>query len=458
MTSLTPSTGRGARPPVAPTESSAAILERMEALHPEVIDLTLDRVLRLLADVGNPQDRLPRVIHVAGTNGKGSVIAYLKAILEAAGKRVHVFTSPHLVRFHERITLAGPHGADHISEEELCRYLLIAEQANAGAPITFFEITAAAAFLAFADTPADYVLLETGLGGRLDATNVVAQPTLTIITSVSRDHERFLGTTLSEIASEKAGILKKGVPCIVARQSADAYQSIADRAQQLGVPLIDQGQAWDAFEQQSRLVFQTDNSLLDLPLPRLVGRHQIDNAGVALAAAGALDDPGIDEVALARGLKTARWPARLQQLTHPALQRHLHPGSEIWLDGGHNESAAEALARAMAEMEERVPRPLHLVCGMMTGKDASKFFEHFAGLAKWTATITVPGKDKAFGAGELADIAGSAGLDAHPQKDVLSALQASREASEEPVRVLICGSLYLAGEILGALQSESPGG
>ena len=457
MTSLTPSAGRSAHPSVTPAESSAAILERMESLHPEVIDLTLDRVLRLLDDLDNPQDRLPRVIHVAGTNGKGSVIAYLKAILEAAGKRVHVFTSPHLVRFHERITLAGPHGADHISEEDLCRYLQITEQANAGKSITFFEITTAAAFLAFADIPADYVLLETGLGGRLDATNVVTRPTLTIITPVSRDHERFLGSTHAQIAGEKAGILKQGVPCIVARQTPDAYQSIADRAQQLGVPIIDQGQAWDAFEQQSRLVFQTDSSLLDLPLPRLVGRHQIDNAGVALAAAGALDDPDIDEAALARGLKTVRWPARLQQLTHPALLRHLLPGSEIWLDGGHNESAAEALARAMAEMEERVPRPLHLICGMMTGKDASKFFEHFAGLAKWTATITVPGKDKAFGAGELADIAASVGLNAHPEKDVLSALQASRGASEEPARVLICGSLYLAGEILGALQNESPG-
>ena len=457
MTSLTPSTGRPATTPVAPAETSDAILERMESLHPEVIDLTLDRVARLLAVLGNPQDQLQGVIHVAGTNGKGSVIAYLKAILEAAGKRVHVFTSPHLVRFHERIAIAGPQGSDHISEAELCRYLRLTEQANAGEPITFFEITTAAAFLAFADQPADYVLLETGLGGRLDATNVVARPALTIITSVSRDHERFLGNSLSEIAAEKAGILKPGVPCIVARQTPDAYRSIENRAHELGVPLIDQGQAWDAFEQQSRLVFQTDSSLLDLPLPRLVGRHQVDNAGVALAAAGALDDADVDEVALARGLKTARWPARLQQLTHPALQQHVPAGSEIWLDGGHNESAAEALARAMAEMEERVPRPLHLVCGMMTGKDASKFFEHFAGLAKGAVTITVPGKDKAFDGEDLAEIARSAGLDAHAQTDFISALQASGQASDEPARILVCGSLYLAGEILGALQNESPG-
>ncbi|MDA7948672.1 MAG: bifunctional folylpolyglutamate synthase/dihydrofolate synthase [Hyphomicrobiaceae bacterium] len=457
MTSLPPSTGRAAATPTAPTETSDAILEQMETLHPEVIDLTLDRVLRLLAELGNPQDRLQGVIHVAGTNGKGSVIAYLKAILEAAGKRVHVFTSPHLVRFHERITLSGAHGADHISEEDLCRYLRLTEKANAGEPITFFEITTAAAFMAFADDPADYVLLETGLGGRLDATNVVTQPALTIITSVSRDHERFLGTTLSDIAGEKAGILKPGVPCIVARQAPEAYQSIQARARELGAALIDQGQAWDAFEQQSRLVFQTDNSLLDLPLPRLVGRHQIDNAGVALAAAGALDDADIDETALARGLKTARWPARLQQLTHPALQQHVAIGSEIWLDGGHNESAAEALARAMAEMEERVPRPLHLICGMMTGKDASRFFEHFAGLSKWAATVTVSGKDKAFGADELAEIARSNGLDAHAQQDVVAALRASAGVSDEPARILICGSLYLAGEILGAMQNESPG-
>ena len=457
MTSLTPSPGCPETTPAAPVETSDAILARMESLHPEVIDLTLERVERLLAALGNPQDQLPGVIHVAGTNGKGSVVAYLKAILEAAGKRVHVFTSPHLVRFHERITLAGASPGEHISEEDLCKYLRLTEQANAGEPITFFEITTAAAFLAFADRPADYVLLETGLGGRLDATNVVPRPALTIITSISRDHERFLGTTLAEIAAEKAGILKQGVPCIVARQSPDAYQAIEDRARELEVPLIDQGQAWDAFEQQSRLVFQTDSSLLDLPLPRLVGRHQIDNAGVALAAAGALGDPDIDEGALAGGLKTARWPARLQRLTHAELQQHVPAGSEIWLDGGHNESAAEALARAMAEMEERVPRPLHLICGMMTGKDASKFFEHFAGLAKQTVTITVAGKEKAFGAEELAEIARSAGLGAHSQTDFVSALQASGRASEEPVRVLICGSLYLAGEILGNLQNESPG-
>lgn len=457
MTSLTPSAGRGAAPAVATAESSSNILKRMESLHPEVIDLTLTRVKRLLADLGSPQDQLNGVIHVAGTNGKGSVVAYLKAMLEAAGRRVHAFTSPHLVHFHERIALAGTHMADRISEKDLRKYLRRAEDANAGESITFFEITTAAAFLAFADNPADYVLLETGLGGRLDATNVIDRPTLTVITPVSHDHERYLGSELAEIAAEKAGILKQGVPCIVGRQPPEAYETIARRAHELGAPIIDQGQAWDAFEQQGRLVFQTDTSLLDLPLPRLVGRHQIDNAGIALAAASALDDREIDEVALARGLKTARWPARLQQLTHPALQRHVMSGSEIWLDGGHNESAAEALARAMAEMEERVPRPLYLICGMMTGKEPADFFRHFAGLAKGAATIAVPGKDKAFGAEELADIACAAGIDAHPEADFVTALKASRDPGNEPARILICGSLYLAGHILGALQNENPG-
>ena len=457
MTSLTPSAGRAAIPAITPAESSSDILKRMEGLHPEVIDLTLTRVERLLAGLGNPQDRLKGVIHVAGTNGKGSVIAYLKAMLEAAGRQVHAFTSPHLVNFHERIALAGTQKTDPISEEELCRYLRHAEEVNAGEPITFFEITTVAAFLAFAETPADYVLLETGLGGRLDATNVIDRPMLTVITPISHDHERHLGSGLDQIAAEKAGILKQGVPCILGRQTPEAYEVIAGRAHELGAPIIDQGQAWDAFEQQGRLVFQTDSSLLDLPLPRLVGRHQIDNAGIALAAASALGDRDIDEVALARGLKTARWPARLQQLTHPALQRHVVSGSEIWLDGGHNESAAEALARAMAEMEERVPRPLHLICGMMTGKEPAKFFRHFTGLAEWAGTIPVPGKDKAFGADELAQIARTAGIDAHPEENIVAALDASRKHGNEPARILICGSLYLAGHILGSLQNENPG-
>jgi dihydrofolate synthase/folylpolyglutamate synthase len=438
-------------------ETSAGILARLEHLYPEVIDLSLDRVNRLLDALGKPQDRLKGVVHVSGTNGKGSTIAFLRAILEAAGKRVHVFTSPHLVHFHERISLAGPRGAEQISEVDLCSYLLRVEKANGAELITFFEITTAAAFLAFSETPADYVLLETGLGGRLDATNVVDKPALTLITSISLDHDKYLGSELSKIAFEKSGILKQGVPCIVARQEREALQVIENRARELNAPLIAQGEAWDSFEQHGRLVFQTDTSLLDLPLPRLPGRHQIDNAGTALAAVRALGEERVGEAALSAGLKSARWPARLQQITDSVLQAHIPEGSEIWLDGGHNASAAQVLAHAMAEMGDRVPQPLHLICGMMTGKDASAFFKHFIGLAQWTATIPVEGKDKAHGADELARIAVGAGLDAQAEEGLIQALDASRERAKGPVRILICGSLYLAGQVLKLLEKKNPG-
>ncbi len=438
-------------------ESSADILARMERLYPDVIDLALDRVERLLEALGRPQDKLPGVIHVAGTNGKGSVIAFLKAMLEAAGKRVHVFTSPHLVRFHERISLAGPGGAEQIGEAALRDYLLRVEAANGSQPITFFEITTAAAFLAFSEIPADHVLLETGLGGRLDATNVVAKPALTVITPISRDHDRYLGSGIGGIAGEKAGILKAGVPCVVARQETQALDVIEARAGELDAPLLVHGQAWDAFEQHGRLIFQTGTELLDLPLPRLVGRHQIDNAGTALAAMRALAGEPAASAALSAGLKSAQWPARLQNLTGSALQAHVAKDSQIWLDGGHNISAAEALAHAMAEMEERAPQPLHLICGMMTGKDADGFFRHFDGLAQWAATVAVEGRDKAYGADELAVIARGAGLDAHAAGSLVQALEASRMRADGPVRILICGSLYLAGQVLAMLEEENPG-
>lgn len=457
MTALTPTAGQPEQRALPVAETSETILARLETLHPEEIDLSLDRVKRLLAALGNPQERLQGVVHVAGTNGKGSVIAYMKAILEAAGKRVHVFTSPHLVRFHERIALAGPYGAVQISEADLCDCLYRVEAANRGEPITFFEITTAAAFLAFAENPADYVLLETGLGGRLDATNVVDQPALTVIMPVSHDHERYLGPALEGIAREKAGILKRGVPCILARQEPDVLDVIEARAAELDVPLIACGQAWDAFEQQGRLLFQTESSLLDLPLPRLAGRHQIENAGAALAAVNALTDETVAQTAMAQGLITANWPARLQNLTDSPLAEHVADGTEIWLDGGHNESAGRVLARAMAEMEERTPRPLHLVCAMMTGKDAPAFFRHFSTLAEWAAIVPIEGKENAYGVDELAAIARRAGVDACVDTSIVSALGASRKRANGPVRVLICGSLYLAGQVLETLEKKNPG-
>ena len=442
---------------VAPSQSpstdgagSDALLDRFEALHPKTIDLSLGRVETLLARLGSPQDALPPVIHVAGTNGKGSTIAFLQSILEAAGHRIHCFTSPHLVRFHERIALAGPDGAEPIAEDGLADILTRAETANAGDPITFFEITTAAAMLAFAEAPADFLLLETGLGGRLDATNVVASPALTIITPISIDHTQFLGDTIEKIAFEKAGILKSGTTCVVAPQDPAAMAVIEARAEEVGAPLYASGREWDAFEQQGRLIYQTESGLLDLPLPRLTGRHQIANAGTAIAASQQIFSGRLPSTALETGLTEASWPGRLQRIVTGPLHRDVVPGTEIWLDGGHNLAAAETLARTMAELEERAPRPLHLITGMMSNKDAAGFFRAFQGLASWIGTVAIPGEKNAWEALALADEARAIGLTAESAASVEAALALSRSRSgAEPVRVLICGSLYLAGHVLG---------
>ena len=431
---------------------TAELLARFEHLHPKSIDLSLDRVYRLLGALGYPHKTMPPAIHVAGTNGKGSVVAFLRAILEAAGLRVHVFTSPHLRRFNERIVLGEPNGGQPIGERALHDVLTRAEAANAGHPITFFEITTAAAFLAFAEHPADMVLLETGLGGRLDATNVLDRPRLTAITPISIDHTSFLGETIEAIAGEKAGILKSGSPCIVARQNDVALGVIKMKARAAGAPLLIAGEQWDAYEQHGRLVFQDGRELLDLPLPRLAGGHQIGNAGMAIAAARALDGIDIAEQHLAKGLCSAVWPARMERLTRGALHELLPPGSEIWLDGGHNPAAGEVLARAIADLEDRVSRPLHLIIGMMSTKNAGAFIEHFENLASFIATVDIPGQPNAYTAQELCAMARYKGFFAEPATSLRQALELSFRESKEPVRVLITGSLYLAGHVLEAQE------
>jgi len=433
--------------------TSDDVLAQLKTLHPRLIDLSLDRIEALLAKLGNPQDRLPPVIHIAGTNGKGSCTAFLKAMLEAAGKRVHVYTSPHLVRFHERIELAGADSrAQPISESELVDRLLHAQRINAGEPITYFEITTAAAFLAFAEHPADAVILEVGLGGRLDATNVVARPALSVIMPISMDHTDKLGFTLADIAREKAGILKAGVPALIAVQPPEALDVITDVAHRLGAPLSLWGEDYEAFEQRGRLVFQSAERLLDLPLPALMGHHQIANAGTAVAAALHLDQFAIGHSAIERGLLDVRWPARMQQLNNGVLSRLLMPGSELWLDGGHNVAGGQAVAQTLAELEERAPKPVALVLGMMGQKDAHGFLEHFRGLVRRVVTVPIPGgPETAHEPGELAAIAASIGFNAEPASDVETAIRRLQESEEEPLRILICGSLYLAGHVL-ALQ------
>lgn len=448
MSLITPET-QAAR---AAPRKSAALLDRLALLHPRVIDLSLGRIQKLLDRLDNPERRLPGVIHVAGTNGKGSVVAFLKAIAEADGRRAHVYTSPHLVDFHERIAIAGPRASEPISEEALAHYLAEAETANAGEPITFFEITTAAALLAFADHPADLVLLETGLGGRLDATNVVDRPAVTAITPVSIDHVQFLGETLPEIAGEKAGIIKAGAPCIVARQRPEALAVIMARAEAVGSPLVLAGRDFDAVEVSGRLRFRSADASLDLPAPMLVGGHQFENAGVAIAVAHAALGP-VSSESLAAGLVNVVWPARLQHLEPGPLHGIAGPGSDIWLDGGHNPAAGEVLAASLGRLGFGRGRTLHLVWGMMAQKDAAAFLAPFRVFDVRIYTVNIPGEPNAFDAASLAGIARDAGFEARPFKDVTAAI-AEIGATEPAAQILIAGSLYFAGHVLKLLRAD----
>ncbi len=437
--------------------TSDALLAEMMLLHPKLIDLSLGRVEKLLGKLGHPETKLPPVVHIAGTNGKGSVTAFLKAFIEAAGKRVNVYTSPHLVRFHERIQLPGPGGkARAISEEGLVDVLMRVRAVNDGDDITQFEITTAAAFLAFAETPADVMLLEVGLGGRLDATNVIKHPALTVITPISMDHAEKLGPTLAKIAGEKAGILKRGTIGIVSAQTDDVLSVIEARARAIGADLSVWGRDYDAYEQNGRLVVQREDRLLDLPLPALIGRHQITNAGTAVAAALTLAEHRpeleLDERAIERGLRTVEWPARMQRLTAGPLPRILGADAELWLDGGHNPAAGDALADTLAAFEDKAPKPVYLVVGMMGQKDALGFLAPFRGLVRAIYTVPIPGAHEAPHSQEnLAEVARSAGLNAIERNGVTQALETIAALHKGPKRVLICGSLYLAGHVL-ALQ------
>jgi dihydrofolate synthase/folylpolyglutamate synthase len=429
---------------------SDAILTRLLALHPKIIDLDLGRMWRILARLGDPHKRLPPVIHVAGTNGKGSTIAYLRHIMEAASLRVQAYTSPHLVRFHERIRICG----SLIDEEELAELLEECEAVNGAEPITFFEITTAAAFLAFSRASADYLLLEVGLGGRLDATNVIERPAACIITAIDYDHQQYLGDTLSLIAREKAGILKRGCPAVVGLEPDEARAEIERVAARVGVPLAIAGQDWQSFEQHGRLVFQDENGLLDLPLPQLRGRHQIDNAGNALAAIRLLGDPRIAEPHIAAGLRSAIWPARMQRLGPGRLLALVAADSELWLDGGHNPSAAKVLAQAFSELNERHSRPLVLIWGMLNTKDVAGFIACFQGVAGRVIALRIAGEENAVEAEELATAARRHGLPAETAASLETALAQAALVVPAP-RILICGSLYLAGRVLAANEGET---
>ena len=414
--------------------NSDQILEEMGHLHPKVMDLSLGRMHRLLEALGNPERKLPPVIHIAGTNGKGSTQAMIRAGLEAAGLRVHAYTSPHLARFHERIRLAG----ELISEAELVAVLTEVMEINAGAPITYFEITTCAAMLAMARVEADYTLLEVGLGGRLDTTNVVEAPRLTIITPISLDHQSYLGDTLAEIAGEKAGILKRGVPCIVGPQPDEVREVIEAKAEEMQARCLIAGQDFHSFEERGGMVYQDEMGLLDLPLPALIGAHQVENAGAALCALRIL---GVDTAEAA--LLTAEWPARMQKLKFGPLI-DAAPEAELWLDGGHNPAAGKALAEALTRLPER---PLYMVCGMLNTKDIGGYLAPLAASAVRLTGVSIPGETATLSADEICTAARAAGMVADTADSVAEAV--ARVVAEAPAaRILLCGSLYLAGRIL----------
>lgn len=433
---------------IAAAPTSALLLARLMGLHPQSIDLSLERIERLLEALDSPERRLPPVVHVAGTNGKGSLIAFLRAMSEGLGCRVHSYISPHLVSFHERIVLADQGGAAPISEDALVDCLSRVEDANGGRPITHFEITTAAAFLAFSETPADFLLLETGLGGRLDATNVVEQPKLTVITPVSIDHVGFLGGTIASIAREKAGIIKPRVPCVVGRQHPEALAVIAEKAESLGAPLYVFGRDFDVSVRDERLLFQSASRLINLPVPRLAGAHQVENAALAIAAASLLFDEDLSIGALEHGLREATWPARLQRLDDGDLSACVSSGTELLLDGGHNPAAGCAIAQALDELAERDPRDVHLIWGMMEAKDTQSVIAPFRGRVSRVYTVPIPDEPNAFCAAELAGIASREGFDVIPTSGVVQALRLSQAGMRSPGRVLIFGSLYLAGHVL----------
>ena len=434
-----------------PIRASDLAVQRLRANHPSLIDLSTGRVRRLLDALGRPETRLPPVIHVAGTNGKGSTVAYLRAIAEAAGLKVHALTSPHLVRFAERIRLAGR----LISDASLEELIGVVEAANAGAEISFFEITTVLALEAFARTPADLCLIEVGLGGRFDATNVFDAPAVSVITPVDYDHLEMLGPELGKIAWEKAGIIKPGRPVVCARQLPEAEDVIEAEAEVIGAPLIMMGREFDAWEERGRLLVQTEERLLDLPAPGLFGGHQFANAGLAVAAALAFD-PTLSDEAVSQGVAHADWPARFQRLTKgPLAELARARGADLWLDGGHNPHAGRALAESASRLVDRDPRPLALVVGMFARKDARGFFLPFAEMRP-RLYVTSFESENAAPAEALAAAARAAGLEPRLAPDVTAAVQAALAQEGPPPHLLICGGLHFAGEVLAMSPQTWP--
>ncbi|GAA4526253.1 folylpolyglutamate synthase/dihydrofolate synthase family protein [Chelativorans composti] len=431
---------------------AARLIERLSELHPKGFDLSLERISRLLERLGNPHLRMPPVIHIAGTNGKGSASAFSRALLEAAGHTVHVHTSPHLVNWHERYRIGTPGGGRLVGDDVLADALQRVADANQGEKITVFELLTAAMFLLFTEHPADAAILEVGLGGRFDATNVIPSPAVSVIMPISLDHQAFLGDRVELIASEKAGIIKRGCPVVIGYQEWDTARDVLiERAERLRCPLRVYGQDFVAHEERGRLVYQDEDGLLDLPLPRLRGRHQLANAAAAIAAVKSAGFSLTLEAA-ETAMQAVTWPARLQQLTSGPLVDLAPEGAELWLDGGHNPDAGAVIAEALAAVEERHPRPLILVAGMINTKDQTGFFRAFQGMARRVYTVPITSSEAGVPHDVLAARAMEAGLEAEPMSSVESALSLLRDTWTGDVapRILICGSLYLAGDVLAA--------
>ena len=440
-----------------PSARLGELIARLSELHPQRIELGLERMAELLQRLDHPEHKLPPVIHVAGTNGKGSTIAFLRAIMEAAGLRVHAYTSPSLVRVNERFRIGRSGGGILVSDDELYAAFERCERANAGAPITLFEIETAAALWLFAQHPADVVLLEVGLGGRLDATNVIDAPLATVIAPISTDHTEFLGDSLITIAREKAGIIKRNVPVVCAEQPAEALAVIEQHAKRMQAPLHRAGQEWQVNIERGRLVYQDDRGLMDLAAPKLFGRHQFDNAGLAIATLRAQHRFRIEMAAFEPGIVHAEWPARMQRLGSGKLLDQAPRGCEIWLDGGHNAEGGRVAAAALGDLEERVSRPLVVIVGMMANKDPGAFLANFAGLTRHIIAVQIPDRDNAMPPDRLADAARQLGMRVETAVGIEPALSSlARLVYEVAPRILITGSLYLAGHVLSVNGTTPP--
>ena len=436
--------------------SAASRIEALMKIHPKGYDLSLDRIENLLKNLGSPQDKLPPIIHVAGTNGKGSTIAFTRAILEAAGLSVHVHTSPHLVNWPERYRLGQKDGPGKLTPDDaLSDAIRRVAEVNAGQPITVFEVLTAVSFVLFSEHPADVCLIEVGLGGRLDCTNVMKETALTIITPISIDHEAYLGDTLAKIAFEKAGIIKRKTPLVVGSQESEALAVIEQQAARNLAPAFFSGEHYSAMRENGRMVFQNEDCLMDLSLPKLPGDHQVSNAATAIEACLQFcltHDLELNEAAIEQGLQTVNWPGRMQKMPEGKLTSSLSSDVEIWLDGGHNPGAAAMVSKHMADLEERDPRPLVLICGMLDTKDPTGYFNEFASLAERVFTVPIQSSDAGVPADKLARLAAESDLQSQATASLEEAISLATKNS--PVRILICGSLYLVGDALE--QNNTP--